>query len=184
MQLSHGSIQRGVGSGLSEGGQNVKQAPVKDFRRESEMCRQCGALCWREVKGKVQVLLVTSRDTGRWVIPKGWLIPGLDEAGSAAREAWEEAGVKGTIAPEPLGWFIYDKVLSRDTPVPDVVSCTVSVFALQVDDLARRFPEASQRKQRWFSAAKAAQKVDEPGLRALIAGFAALKAPTRPAKGG
>lgn len=172
----------GADSKVSEGRQNVKQSPVQEFRRQGEMCRQCGALCWREVKGKVQVLLVTSRDTGRWVIPKGWLIPGLDEPGSAAREAWEEAGVKGDIAPEPLGWFIYDKVLSRDGPVPDAVPCTVAVFALKVDDLARRFPEASQRRLRWFSVAKAAQKVDEPGLQALIAGFAALHAPPRPAK--
>ncbi|MEN9850080.1 MAG: hypothetical protein RL128_243, partial [Pseudomonadota bacterium] len=59
---------------------------------------QYGALCWRMHRGKVEVLLITSRDTGRWVIPKGWPIDGLAPAQTAAREAWEEAGVEGDIA--------------------------------------------------------------------------------------
>ena len=73
---------------------------------------QSAALCWRMHKGRVQVLLITSRDTGRWVIPKGWPMTGLSSAAAAAREAWEEAGVEGKVQETVLGTFVYDK-LSR-----------------------------------------------------------------------
>jgi len=69
-------------------------------------CRtQYGAVCWRLHRGRVEVLLVTSRDTGRWIIPKGWPIDGLSPAGTAQREAWEEAGVEGEVIEDGLGVF-------------------------------------------------------------------------------
>lgn len=125
---------------------------------------QCGAICWRKHRGRVEVLLITSRDTGRWVIPKGWPMAGLSLAGAAEREAWEEAGVKGRIAEASLGAFGYDKILKPGQALP----CRVDVFALRVEELKRNFPERQMRRRKWFSHAKAAHKVAEPELRGLL----------------
>jgi 8-oxo-dGTP pyrophosphatase MutT (NUDIX family) len=127
--------------------------------------RQGAALCWRNGTDGPEVLLITSRDTGRWVIPKGWLVPGLPTHQTAAREAWEEAGVKGVPDPDPLGQFAYDKRLAPALTVP----CDVTVFALAVTELHDDFPECAQRRRKWFSPLRAMEKVAEPGLRALIA---------------
>lgn len=128
-------------------------------------CRgQIGALCWRMHRGKVEVLLITSRDTGRWVIPKGWPMQGLSPAEAAAIEAWEEAGVRGEINPDSIGGFAYDKVISPTQAIP----CTVAVFALRVAALHTDFPERKQRRRKWFSAGKAAGKVAEAELRQLL----------------
>ncbi len=126
---------------------------------------QFGALCWRMHRGRVEVLLITSRDTGRWVIPKGWATDGLSPSLSAAREAWEEAGVEGEVSETGLGQFRYDKVVRAAQAIP----CEVQVFGLRVARLAERFPERKQRRRKWFNAATAARKVNEPQLRALLA---------------
>jgi 8-oxo-dGTP pyrophosphatase MutT (NUDIX family) len=125
---------------------------------------QFAALCWRMRRDKPEVLLITSRDTGRWVIPKGWQVAGKDGAASAAQEAWEEAGVTGAVGTEPLGRYGYDKVLTPDMHLP----CAVSVYALRVAALARKFPERGERRRKWFTAEKAARKVAEPDLRILL----------------
>ena len=125
---------------------------------------QYGAICWRMNRGKVEVLLITSRDTGRWVIPKGWPIDGLTPSDAAAREAWEEAGVEGEIAEAGLGQFRYDKVMK---PKPALL-CSVEVFALRVARLKDKFPERNERRRKWFQAEKAARKVQEPELRHLL----------------
>ena len=126
---------------------------------------QYGAICWRMHRGKVEVLLITSRDTGRWVIPKGWPVTGLTPAGSAAREAWEEAGVEGVITETGIGLFRYDKLMSPQAALP----CQVEVFALRVARLKDKFPERGERRRKWFPAEKAARKVAEPELRHLLA---------------
>ncbi len=115
-------------------------------------------------RGKVQVLLATSRDTGRWIIPKGWPIDGLTPAQTAAQEAWEEAGVKGTVSDALIGLFTYDKIEAVHDPLP----CVVSVFGVRVATLADKFPERKQRRRKWFDACKAARKVAEPDLRAIL----------------
>ncbi len=129
---------------------------------------QYGALCWRRQKGAVEVLLITSRETGRWVIPKGWPMSGLPPEKAAAREAWEEAGVKGMVNPVCVGRFGYMKCLSPKSSVP----CAVTVYALEVDNLAAKFPEAKERTRQWFSPVEAASLVDEADLGKLIAAFA------------
>lgn len=136
---------------------------------------QCGALCWRLQGNDLKVLLVTSRDTGRWIIPKGWMLPDLTPAASAAREAWEEAGVEGSIADDPVGMFAYDKVLGPSQAVP----CLVSVFPLRVTRLRNRFPEVLQRQRKWFSPERAAQKVIEPELCELLRAFSPLRHPVK-----
>ncbi|MFZ1339140.1 MAG: NUDIX hydrolase [Paracoccaceae bacterium] len=128
---------------------------------------QCGALCWRMHGAGPEVLLITSRDTGRWVIPKGWPIEALSAAEAAAREAWEEAGVEGALDGGSLGFFAYRKGLGPSVSVP----CVVEVFALRVDRLASGYPEKGQRRRKWFSLDKAAKRVDEPELRRLILDF-------------
>ena len=133
--------------------------------RPADCSTQYGAICWRMHRGKVEVLLITSRDTGRWVIPKGWPIDGLTPAGSAAREAWEEAGVEGVVAEAGLGLFSYDKLMTPKKPLP----CQVEVFALRVAKLKEKFPERGERRRKWFAAEKAARKVNEPELRHLLA---------------
>lgn len=129
-----------------------------------ECRKQCAALCWRMHRGKVEVLLITSRDTGRWVIPKGWPMDGLTEAEAAAREAWEEAGVEGEIAADGLGNYGYGKVLTTKL----VVDCLVQVYGLRVARLKDKFPERKERRRKWFGVEKAARKVAEPELRALL----------------
>lgn len=144
-----------------------------EFSSEAAACgtearTQYGALCWRHGGEGVEVLLITSRDTGRWVIPKGWPIETLTPEASAAREAWEEAGVEGAADPRCLGLYGYDKGIGVERlPLP----CRVAVYPLQVETLATRFPEHKQRRRKWFSPEKAARKVAEPELQALLAGF-------------
>ncbi|MCU0899039.1 MAG: NUDIX hydrolase [Cypionkella sp.] len=130
---------------------------------------QTAALCWRLHRGRVQVLLITSRDTGRWILPKGWPMTGKSASEAAAQEAWEEAGVHGTPTAEPLGFYGYDKL----RPAGDALPCLVSVYPLRVTGLADRFPERKQRRRKWFDAAKAARKVAEPELRQMLDHLAA-----------
>lgn len=131
---------------------------------------QLAALCWTEGKDGTKILLITSRDTGRWVLPKGWPMADRSHADAALTEAWEEAGVTGTVDGPPLGRYSYDKVLSREADLS--LHCDVEVYPLLVAKLARKYPEHRQRQRKWFSPEKAARKVDEPELQQLILAFA------------
>lgn len=125
---------------------------------------QIGAVCWRLRKGQAEVLLVTSRDTGRWVIPKGWPIAGLTPQAAAEREAWEEAGVQGKISPLCLGQYCYEKLLPHQVALP----CAVQVFPLRVQSLRASFPERQERRRKWFTAEAASLLVAEPDLAELL----------------
>jgi len=142
-------------------------------RAVQESVTQYGAVCWRMNRGRVQVLLITSRDTGRWVIPKGWPIAEMGAAAAAAQEAWEEAGVEGTVDDTRLGKFTYDKIMPGQT----AFHCAVEVFALRVARLRANFPERKERRRKWFDALKAARKVAEPGLRQLLQNLPEMLAP-------
>ncbi|TMV07742.1 NUDIX hydrolase [Ruegeria sediminis] len=128
---------------------------------------QYGALCYRLDDGKLQVLLVTSRETGRWVIPKGWPIDDTEPSETAAHEAWEEAGVVGSCKSKSVGSFSYTKV----RPSKGNVLCLVKVYPLRVRKLVSDFPESGQRRRKWFSVKKAAQRVAEPGLVEILREF-------------
>ena len=131
--------------------------------------RQYAALPWRRRSdGSVQVLLITSRETRRWVIPKGWPMHEISPGEAAAQEAYEEAGVVGDASAEPIGAYLYDKRL-RDGEVR-VVEVLVFPMEVLVEKLA--FPEQGQRDKRWFDLVAAAELVDEPGLQGLIDAFA------------
>jgi 8-oxo-dGTP pyrophosphatase MutT (NUDIX family) len=126
---------------------------------------QVAALCLRGDAALREVLMITSRDTGRWILPKGWPIDGLTAPGAALQEAWEEAGVKtGTITQEPLGSYDYDKRLNGGVPV----AVEVKVYAVTDVRMADDYPEADVRNRRWMPPTEAAQLVDEPGLRAIL----------------
>lgn len=128
---------------------------------------QVGALCWRKRKGQTEVLMVTSRDTGRWVVPKGWPMKGRSAAGSAMQEAWEEAGVRVDPAEcRPAGQFVYTKHLKGGRKQ----RLTVHLYSVRLrkSDLHDRFPEAKERKRTWMTARKAAAKVEEPELRKIL----------------
>jgi 8-oxo-dGTP pyrophosphatase MutT (NUDIX family) len=123
---------------------------------------------WRRTSaGELEVLLITSRETRRWVIPKGWPIKGMSSAKSAAREAFEEAGVKGKVDKSPVGAYAYDKRLKNGR----LQHVRVTVFALRVLEESDVYPEAAQREKQWFAPADAAKAVDEPELMVLLATF-------------
>jgi 8-oxo-dGTP pyrophosphatase MutT (NUDIX family) len=128
---------------------------------------QVAALCWRRSAKGLRVLLITSRDTGRWVIPKGWPMRNRSDAEAAAREAYEEAGLRGEVSPRSLGIYTYQKALGSRQSIPVVVR----VFPLEAREMLRTYPETGQRRVKWFPPDKAAQRVAEPDLAALIRGF-------------
>lgn len=126
---------------------------------------QYGALPWRVGRcGNVRTLLITSRGRGRWIVPKGWLVRGASPTQSAAREAYEEAGVIGKIHGTPLGQYSYMK--EHDDGSSDL--CDVSLFGLRVRGTLINWPEKGQRQRRWCTLAEASELVDEPQLKQLL----------------
>jgi 8-oxo-dGTP pyrophosphatase MutT (NUDIX family) len=130
---------------------------------------QFGALPFRRIQnGGLEILLVTTRGRGRWIIPKGWAVSGLEPYESAAREALEEAGLVGRIGKEAIGSFRYMKRLKSGL----VANCVVEVFPLEVQQHKSRWLEQGQREIRWFSADEAADVITEPKLKDLVRQFA------------
>ena len=126
---------------------------------------QFAALCTRQSENGLQVLLITSRDTGRWIIPKGWPIDGKDGAETALQEAWEEAGVRASSpAKAPVGHFTYDKILKDGSAQPVLTT----VYRVEVQALAEDYPEVGQRTREWVTPQTAAERVAEPELRDLL----------------
>jgi 8-oxo-dGTP pyrophosphatase MutT (NUDIX family) len=126
---------------------------------------QYGALPYRLSAGsRPQFMLIMSRETRRWVIPKGWPKKGKSPRSSAAREAFEEAGVVGAAAKRSAGSFSYEKRPKNG----DVVVCDVRVFPLEVRRQTKQWPEKQERIVKWLSASQAAEKVDEPTLGEII----------------
>jgi 8-oxo-dGTP pyrophosphatase MutT (NUDIX family) len=114
--------------------------------------------------GRPEMMLLTSRETGRWVIPKGWPIKGLKPREVAAREAYEEAGLVGCItAKRPVGIYHYEKQL-----VEGGLLCEVRVFLFRADRQLDNWPEKGQRQTRWLDPAEAAALVHEGGLAEIV----------------
>jgi 8-oxo-dGTP pyrophosphatase MutT (NUDIX family) len=129
--------------------------------------RQVAALPWRLTDDGRQILMITSRETRRWVIPKGGRMVGKTDPEAAAQEAMEEAGVRGEMDQTSIGVFRYAKGLKDG----GVRQCVVSVYPLQVLVQLGAWPEAHQRERRWMSLSEAADLVHEPDLAALIRDF-------------
>jgi 8-oxo-dGTP pyrophosphatase MutT (NUDIX family) len=137
---------------------------------------QIAALPFRIEAGNLQILLITSRETRRWVIPKGGRIRGLRPREVAAREAFEEAGLVGKIVGKrPIGSYHYSKRLAENQER----LCRVKVFLLSVDHQGEDWPEKEQRKCQWVTLQQAAHMVDEGGLAELLqAAFPAVRFPS------
>jgi len=143
---------------------------------------QYAALPWRvNDAGAVEILLLTSRETRRWVIPKGWPMKGRKPAATAALEALQEAGLLGKIEKKAIGSFIYRKRLKNGA----ALLCLVEVFPLRVLRQRKNWPEKGQRMTQWFAYEAAAGQVAEPELQELIRRFGAApkKRPLDSAKG-
>ncbi|MGH1465184.1 MAG: NUDIX hydrolase [Cognatishimia sp.] len=135
--------------------------------RKRDVRTQFAALTYRVRNGKLQFLLITSRRTGRWIIPKGWPMLGKRPAEAAAQEAWEEAGIRGKVFPQCLGVFSHYKTTTLERTLP----CLVMVYPLRVKCLEKDFPEKGQRKRKWFSQKKAAKLIKEPELAKIVKTF-------------
>ena len=146
----------------------------------ADVSQQYAALPWRQAQ-RFEILLITSRETRRWVIPKGWPIPAHSAAESAAQEAYEEAGIRGEMAAHAMGHYTYSKRLRGGAKK----RFRVDVFAMEVTEVLDQWPEAHERARQWLSPQEALTLVEEPELAALIRTFAgdhlgqALPAPTR-----
>ena len=139
--------------------------------------RQVAALCWRTShKHTLEVLLITSLSSKRWILPKGWPEPELGPAENAAREAFEEAGVMGKISPQPIGDYHYLKERKGGGGIP----CRVEVFALAVTKQVDAWPEKNSRDLAWLPLDQAAARVAEPSLRQLIKDFRKPQPASRP----
>ena len=141
---------------------------MNDSTADPSAARQVAALCYR-TSPRVEILLVTSRETKRWVTPKGWPMKNRPGYAAAATEAFEEAGVDGVIGERPIGTFGYDKVLKNGDARP----VAADLYPLQVVAERPRWPEDRQRSRRWFTPEAAAEAVHEDDLAALILAFCA-----------
>ncbi|MFE1603325.1 NUDIX hydrolase [Methylobacterium sp. ID0610] len=133
--------------------------------RSAKVLQQVAALPVRPTPdGDLEVLLVTSRETRRWIVPKGWPMKGRKPHRAAAIEACEEAGVIGPISKTPVGFYTYAKRLPDGGALP----CRVAVYCLTVTKQLATWPEKGQRDVQWVSSEAAAVLVDEPELADLI----------------
>lgn len=135
-------------------------------KRRDRPRQQYGVVPYRLAEAGVEVLLVTTRETRRWMVPKGWPIKKLGPLGTGLREAYEEAGVIGDGGPF-VGEFPYPKVLRSG----QVQRCVVDLFAMKVTDEKTEWPEQDERERRWFAPEEAAQAVQEEHLRMILLDF-------------
>jgi ADP-ribose pyrophosphatase YjhB (NUDIX family) len=140
-------------------------------RKDSPSLQYAALPYRRRADGVIEVLLITSRETRRWIIPKGWPTPGLTPPDSAKNEAMEESGALGRIGERSIGFYHYTKLLGG---VP--VHCKVEVFPLEVERQLASWPEEDQRDVRWFQLQEGGDIVQEPELSAMIRNLAALLA--------
>jgi 8-oxo-dGTP pyrophosphatase MutT (NUDIX family) len=129
--------------------------------------QQVAALPWRVGEHGVEILLVTTRTTKRWLIPKGWTMDGKADYEAAAIEAYEEAGVRGDVETTPLGDYGYLKLL-RSGKAKHV---TVQVYGLRVETELDDWPECHERQRQWFAKSHALAVIGEPELLPVVAAF-------------
>jgi 8-oxo-dGTP pyrophosphatase MutT (NUDIX family) len=129
---------------------------------------QYAALPWRMRNGVREMLLITSRNTRRWIVPKGWPLKGCSPPECAALQALEEAGVSGRVQSKPLGVYRYKKIKRSGA----AVFCTVQVFGMKVTRQRRKWREKKARDWLWCAPAEAIKHIKEAGLRKIVAKFA------------
>ena len=132
---------------------------------EGRLIRQYGVIPFRRsAEGGVEILLITSRETRRWVVPRGNPIPGLSPHAAAAQEAFEEGGIRGEVEPRAIGTYRYDKRRASGA----IDEALVELFPFLVREVLDEWPERGQRERQWFAAEDAAASVAEDDLAALI----------------
>lgn len=149
----------------------AKQLPLRiKTGIKTDVRAQFAALCWRVKNDQVQVCLVTSRSRKRWIIPKGWPIHDRTPANTAAIEAYEEAGLSGEVSDVCIGIYTH----STPAKVGNAPILTM-VYPLHVSHIHSEWPEAKERRRKWFSLRKAAKKLSEPELRKIVDSFNAKR---------
>lgn len=128
-------------------------------QKTSKVFQQSGVIPYRIIEGKLEILLITTRKRQGWVIPKGGLCKGMSPHDSAAKEAWEEAGVLGRVTTEKLGNYQYRK---RGNIY------RVNLFLLPVEEILEDWPEATARERKWLEVNQAAELVKENSLKRII----------------
>lgn len=128
-------------------------------QKTSKVLQQSGVIPYRIIEGKLEILLITTRKRQGWVIPKGGLCKGMSPHESAAKEAWEEAGVLGRVTTEKLGNYKYRK---RGNIY------RVNLFLLPVEEVLEDWPEATARERKWLEVNQAAELVKENSLKRII----------------
>ncbi|WP_425993840.1 NUDIX hydrolase [Caulobacter sp. DWR1-3-2b1] len=152
----------------------MTEKPVKQgAAKANDRRRQVAALPWRGDGATLQILLVSSRETKRWVIPKGWPMKDRTDPAAAAQEAYEEAGLDGVIVKQSVGDYEYLKRLKSG----EARLVRVDVYPFHVTGEHETWPEKGQRVLQWMSPVEAALGVQEPELRDLIARFAGVELP-------
>ena len=143
------------------------QMPIKlRTGHKTDVRAQFAALCWRIRNGKVEICLVTTRNTGRWILPRGWPMHKQTPAQAAATEAYEEAGIKGDAIDHCLGVYSYVKPLrTGDAPI------VVLVYPVHARTVLSDWPEKGERRRKWLRPKKAAKKIAEPELQRIVANF-------------
>ncbi|MDZ7964789.1 MAG: NUDIX hydrolase [Nostoc sp. DedSLP03] len=131
-------------------------------RKANKVFIQSGVIPYRVNNGKVEILLITTRDFQHWVIPKGDIPNGMSPPDSAAKEAWEEAGIIGQVDANELGTYKYRK--------QGKIYC-VKMYLLSVDMLSEDYPEVSKRKRQWVEVNKAIRRVKFNSLKRILKSF-------------
>jgi 8-oxo-dGTP pyrophosphatase MutT (NUDIX family) len=126
--------------------------------------KQIAALPYRKHGDGIEVLLITSRETRRWVIPKGWPMRNKADFNAAQQEAFEEAGIEGKMSKKSMGSYIYNK--RKKSGRTQLIQ--VTVYAMEVSRLLDKWPEQGQRNRRWFAVNEAVELVQEDGLKAIV----------------
>ncbi|WP_347879828.1 NUDIX hydrolase [Tianweitania aestuarii] len=144
----------------------MKEKRAKALVKKGKTIRQVAVLPYRKRDGDLQVLLLTSRQTKRFVIPKGWPMKGLSDWEAAVVEAKQEAGLVGKVDDKPYGSYSYWKRLKTI-----FIPVTVTVYGLRVTQELAEFREKDQRERAWVTPQQARMLVDEPHLISLIALF-------------
>jgi 8-oxo-dGTP pyrophosphatase MutT (NUDIX family) len=153
---------------LEIGGEHMQRPTSNPYQSRPSQVQQIGAICMRSQADGPEVLMITTRETRRWMIPKGWPIKGLSPQQVAEREAWEEAGVVGKAKQKLFGEFRYEKILSNGRQVEP----SVAVYLIKVRRLKKRFPEMAERDVTWMKPFDAAGHVTDPELQKLLLAFA------------
>lgn len=132
----------------------------------SKIFKQSGVIPYRVQNGNIEILLITTRDRNNWVIPKGGIAKGMSPPASAAKEAWEEAGIIGQVDINAVGSYRYRKrgKIYR-----------VQMYLLLVEMLSEDYPEAGQRQREWLDVNIAIQMVKQNSLKKILHQFLQIK---------